>query len=120
MAVTSQLAFSVYSYSAAATGVGEAGRVDYDSGAGTLSHLVRSSQISTTADGNIAGLTPDPKVFWFENDADTADPGRLLVAQTYYDAAYGPANQSLFSVYRASDLTQIWPTNDAAGVTWAI
>jgi hypothetical protein len=57
-------------------------------------------------------------VFWFENDADPADPGRLLVAQTYYYAGYGTANQSLFSVYRASDLTQIWPTNDAAGVTW--
>jgi hypothetical protein len=121
MAVTSKLAYGVYSYSAVATGVGEVGRVDYDSAVTTpipaLVHFQRNSQLPGTADGNIAGLTPDPKVFWFENDGADGDKGRLLVSQTYYDASRS-ANKSLFGVYKASDLSQAWPTNNGGGVPW--
>ncbi|MDR1471435.1 MAG: hypothetical protein LBS75_02840 [Synergistaceae bacterium] len=110
MAITSQLAFGAYSYTAAATGTGEVGRVDYDSALGTLAHFVRDPNLADTADGNIANLTPDPKVFWFENDAVQSDKGRLMVTQTYYTAgpAYTPA-ASLFSVYNAATLGLIWP-----------
>jgi hypothetical protein len=106
MAVTSQLAYGVYAYSASATGVGEVGRVDYDKTlalANRLAHYVSAQ----SADGNIASLTPDPKVFWFQN-AEGA--GRLLVSQTYYDEDYNP-QPAKFSVYDAASLAQVWPAS---------
>jgi hypothetical protein len=102
MAISSQVAYGVYYYSARATGDGEVGRVDYDKDEGTLAHY----ESAQSADGNIAGLKPDPKVFWFEN---AEGDGRLLISQTYYDEDYNP-ELAKFSVHDAATLGQVWPT----------
>jgi hypothetical protein len=87
------------------------GRVDYDSGASSLTHYV----LAGAADGNITGLTPDPKVFWFKN---AAGAGRLLVAETYYPSTTDPAQPSEFSVFDADTLAQKWP--QAGGAGWDV
>jgi hypothetical protein len=110
--VINSLAYGVYSYTAAATGTGEVGRADFNVSATTLKHFIGGVNVSQ--DGNIDDLTPDPKVFWFEHSDGT---GRLLVAQTYYDADYVP-QPSEFSVYNADTLEQIWP--GAGSVPWDV
>ena len=106
MATTSNIAYGVYNYGLT-TPEGQVGRADYDGSSNTISHTV----------ANITSLSPDPKAFWFEN---VAGAGRLLVAETQYDADYNPL-PSQFSVYDASDngakpptFTKVWPSGKSA------
>jgi hypothetical protein len=95
------VAYGVYKYGATVNS-GQVGRANYD-GTTTITHDV----------ANIIGLSPDPKVFWFEN---INGEGRLIVEETQYDANFNPL-PAKFSVYTADPDTiapptfeKVWPS----------
>lgn len=85
------VAYALYRYNSSAVGVGMFGRAQFN---GTSTITALTPKIGND-DPNAPNVTPDAKTFWFKNK-DGA--GRILLAQTYYNADY-IAQPSIMCVY---------------------